>query len=143
MRIKRLKQYRKYANLFKMNHGFESPYKFLVDGSFLQMAVKTNTKLKESFGRVFQDTVHWVITRWIISELESMGPAVQKAVNTTKTFTIEECNHSDTLPADEWIKSLIGDRNIVNIFLNHFRVRTNHGFKLFFLIISKNKECKK
>ena len=40
-----------------------------------------------------------------------MGDQVQKAVNTTKTFIIEECRHEGTLSADLCIKHLIGDRN--------------------------------
>lgn len=40
-----------------------------------------------------------------------MGEAVQKALNTSKRFTIEPCNHEGTLSADECIKKKIGDRN--------------------------------
>ena len=111
MRIKRLKQYRKYANLFKMNHSFDPPYKFLIDGSFLHMAVKTNTRLKDVFGRIFQDDVALVTTKCIVDELMSMGEGVQKAVNTCKTFLLEPCNHEGQLSADECIKLKIGDRN--------------------------------
>ncbi|CAI2378632.1 unnamed protein product [Moneuplotes crassus] len=111
MRIKRLKQYRKYANLFKMNHGFNPPFKYIVDGSFLHMAMKTNTPLKDTFRRVFQDDMTLITTTCITAELQSMGEKVSRALNLSKSFIVEPCNHEGIVSADECIKAKLGDRN--------------------------------
>jgi len=111
MRIKRLKQYRKYANLFKMNHSFDPPFKFLIDGSFLHMALKTNTQLKETFSKVFQADVTLLTTACITAELESMGQGAFRAISLNNRLAIETCNHEGIVGADECIKAKLGDRN--------------------------------
>ncbi len=62
MRIKRLKQYKRYMQFYRLTYGFEAPYKFLIDGSFLNTVLNTDIVLRDYLAKIVDDRVHLNMT---------------------------------------------------------------------------------
>ncbi|KTW29274.1 hypothetical protein T552_01229 [Pneumocystis carinii B80] len=100
MRQKRLKSYKKWMRIYKIDFGFREPYQTLIDADYLQDSVKYKMDLIKLLERILQGKVKPMITQCCIQKLYETKQ--QNVISIAKTYERRRCNHKDNplLPED-------------------------------------------
>jgi U3 small nucleolar RNA-associated protein 23 len=112
MRLKRAKKYKKDLNIYEKQFKFHSPYKVIVDGSFLSFALNQKLDLKEILAKTLMAESEPLITPCSIKELSDLGEDSKTAANYgRRKVTLLKCYHSKCIPARDCISDVIGKFN--------------------------------
>eukprot|EP01068_Selenidium_serpulae_P004965 Selendium_serpulae@DN3816_c0_g1_i2.p1 len=106
MRPEKKKKCNRIMRFWKTVFGFREPYRFLVDGTFVQLSVKMKSSLVEDISQILGGKCIPVITSCALEELRRLGPRYTEAITIAKTFYRLKCGHdvaavSETQAAEE------------------------------------------
>ncbi|OII75237.1 protein tRNA synthetase class II [Cryptosporidium ubiquitum] len=73
MKIGRKKQIKRILKYYKINYGFEEPYRLLIDGTFIMAALKNKIHIKEQFPKILNGKTTPIITDCIYREIEMLN----------------------------------------------------------------------
>ncbi|KAK9171184.1 Fcf1 family protein [Cryptosporidium meleagridis] len=73
MKINRKKQIKRILKYYKINYGFEEPYRLLIDGTFIMAALKNKIHIKEQFPKILNGKTTPIITDCIYKEIEMLN----------------------------------------------------------------------
>ncbi len=59
MKVKKVKYLRKWINFYRINFNFHFPYKLLIDGTFLKVAMDRKFEFKEKLTKMLHGAV-WI-----------------------------------------------------------------------------------
>eukprot|EP00741_Cyanophora_paradoxa_P000385 tig00000404_g376.t1 len=110
MRVDRRKHIRKILQWYRISFGFEAPFNILVDGPFIQAALKGKIFLKEQLPKLCEDRAYPDILLCILQDIRKRGEAFGGAAVIAKNFTSIKCSHAAPVSGAECIASLIEDR---------------------------------
>ena len=108
MKSKRGKLIKKAFKFYRINCGFFEPYKFIIDGNFLEVALKKKTELKAKFDKVFNGNCYIQITNCIIKELDLLGDDFKELYLAARKIFRIKC-HKTQMDPKECISDLIGE----------------------------------
>eukprot|EP00466_Bigelowiella_natans_P015752 jgi/Bigna1/85490/estExt_fgenesh1_pg.C_40196 len=109
---KRYKRVRKHLEYYKLNFGLKPPYKLVVDGNFIQQALKYKVHIKEQIPKLFQSVVVPCVTKCTVSKLRRAGSAYSGAAIIAKRFERIPCQHGKGVQKEEaCLEALVGQSN--------------------------------
>ncbi|KAF7458826.1 rRNA-processing protein UTP23 [Cryptosporidium felis] len=73
MKIGRKKQIKRIMKYYKINYGFEEPYRLLIDGTFIMAALKNKIHIKEQFPKILGGKTTPIVTDCIFKEIEMLN----------------------------------------------------------------------
>jgi len=117
MRVKRLKHCKKHVSFYKTTFGFHEPYQILVDLTFCQFALMYKINIKEQIPKYIEGNSQLFTTSCIINEGTLLGPQLHGAVLICKQFKLRKCHHEEPVPAQDCIKTMIGESNKHRLFV--------------------------
>lgn len=107
---KKNKWFKKIVLFYRYVFKFEIPYKILVDGNIIAVALQKKFDLKESMSKTLDENVHLVIPSCVVHEIRDLDSKIPGILQATLKYKIEECTHG-VLSPDNCIQSYIGKRN--------------------------------
>jgi len=93
MKYKRRKQSRKKLQLYRIQFNFFPPYKVLIDGNFIQLALESKIHIVDQLTGVMQDKAVPMVTKCILRELEKLGKQMSGALKIAHGYKIVPCRH--------------------------------------------------
>ena len=110
------KWFKKTINFYRYVFKFESPFKVIIDGNFVAIALKKKFDLKEALSKALDENVHIVIPSCVFRELQSIEDKIPGITQIISQYKIEECKHNTMEPVN-CIRSYIGKRNMDKYFV--------------------------
>lgn len=114
MRLLRAKAGRKSLAFYRVAFGLQSPYRVLLDGTFIQHALKTvKTSIVDRLHKLFgKGDLRLFVARAVVAELEELGEACAEAVN----FIGQSCRlvgprRKNLLPEDAMVELASSDEH--------------------------------
>jgi len=97
---------------YKLNFGLTPPYKLVVDGNFIQQALKYKVHIKEQIPKLFQSVVVPCVTKCTVSKLRRAGSAYSGAAIIAKRFERIPCQHGKGVQKEDvCLEALVGQSN--------------------------------
>ncbi|KAJ1611007.1 putative tRNA synthetase class II [Cryptosporidium canis] len=78
MKVGRKKQVKRIIKYYKINYGFEEPYRLLIDGTFIMAALKNKIHIKEQLPKILGGKATPIVTDCIFKEIEMLCGAEGK-----------------------------------------------------------------
>uniref|UniRef100_A0A7S3YYY4 UTP23 sensor motif region domain-containing protein n=1 Tax=Lotharella globosa TaxID=91324 RepID=A0A7S3YYY4_9EUKA len=111
-KLKRQKWARKYLEFYKLNFGISAPYTLVVDGEYIQEALRHKVHIKEQIPKLFQSTVIPSVTKCTVASLRRRGNRYSGAALIAKRFERTACTHEGGVIAEiNCLKALVGSSN--------------------------------
>jgi len=111
MRVKRNKTFRRILRFFRLEFGINDPYKVLVDGTFLTVALQQRIQVREQLPKMLSARATPMVTSCVLHELRGLGKRGQGAAYIAQGFYRVKCGHTNFLCASDCIKEQIGENN--------------------------------
>lgn len=114
MKGRRLKNYRKQMQVFKVNFGFREPYQVVCDAQILEDAWRMKIDLPDRIKGILGGEVKMMITQCCIRQLYDAKPKNDALINAAKGFERRRCGHHELetpLDDDECLLSVLGPTN--------------------------------
>ncbi|KAH7123764.1 rRNA-processing protein UTP23 [Dendryphion nanum] len=118
MRGRRLKNYRKQMQVFKVNFGFREPYQVVCDAQILEdawgMKIDLPGRLKGVLGGEVKMMTEPIVTQCCIRQLYNAKPKNEALITAAKNFERRRCGHhelEEPLDASECLASVVGQTN--------------------------------
>jgi U3 small nucleolar RNA-associated protein 23 len=113
MRGKRLKQYKKFMQIYQNVYGFREPFQILLDGTIIVSAERYSMSLVDLLPKILGGPCKLIYTSCIITELEEFGEVAKSALRyARKNLEWRKCEHKDNpISAKDCITDMV---NAVN-----------------------------
>jgi rRNA-processing protein FCF1 len=110
MRVQRFKKARRLLRLLKIVHGFFTPFRVLVDGTFLFQSAALHTDTLTAMRHMLQDEPsEFFVTACVLGELAALGEAGRAALALAKSFRVTRCDHAKApIAPNECLRSVVG-----------------------------------
>ena len=107
---KKNKWFKKCVLFYRYVFKFEVPYKIIIDGNFVAVALNKKFEMKEILAKALDENVHLIIPSCIVHELREIDSKLPGILQMVLKYKIEECQHGILSP-DNCIKTYIGKKN--------------------------------
>ncbi|CAG8732097.1 11254_t:CDS:2 [Racocetra persica] len=111
MRPKRTKQYKRLMALYSMSFGFREPYQILVDGNFMQTAIRYKMDICKQLCMVLLGNTKQMYTSCILAEVKKQGKEGLETELALNQFERRRCPHRKPVSSAECLASIIGNDN--------------------------------
>jgi len=112
MRVTRQKRYRRSLKFFRLNFGFQEPYKVLIDGTFTVNALREKIPVKEMLPKMLGGRVTPCTTGCVLAELRSLKDKGMHGAVIAKSYYRVKCAHTEPVSASQCVREQIGPDNV-------------------------------
>ncbi|KAF4654154.1 Small subunit processome component [Perkinsus olseni] len=94
MKIRRQKSHRKVMRFYQTAFGFQEPYRALIDGTFIDAALKSKVHIKEQLPKLLGGRTTPVVTECVYQELRDLGADFSGSAIIARGYYRLKCGHT-------------------------------------------------